>query len=138
MNHRRIFITRQDRERLTTMLDEALAAKHRDAASLKELAHELAIAQIVDPQDVPADVVTMNSRVVVQDVETGESSEYVLVFPEQADVAEGRLSVVSPIGTAILGYAKNDVLTWQTPGGPRKIKIAAIPYQPEAAGDFNL
>lgn len=138
MNHRRIFITRQDRERLTTMLDEALAAKHRDAASLKELAHELAIAQIVDPQDVPADVVTMNSRVVVQDVETGESSEYVLVFPEQADVAEGRLSVVSPIGTAILGYAKGDVLTWQTPGGPRKIKIAAIPYQPEAAGDFNL
>ena len=138
MNHRRIFITRQDRERLTTMLDEALAAKHRDAASLKELAHELAIAQIVDPQDVPADIVTMNSRVVVQDVETGESSEYVLVFPEQADVAEGRLSVVSPIGTAILGYAKGDVLTWQTPGGPRKIKIAAIPYQPEAAGDFNL
>jgi len=118
MNHRRIFITRQDRERLTTMLDEALAAKHRDAASLKELAHELAIAQIVDPQDVPADVVTMNSRVVVQD--------------------EGRLAGVSPIGTAILGYAKDDVLTWQTPGGPRKIKIAAIPYQPEAAGDFNL
>ena len=138
MNHRRIFITRQGRKRLTTMLDEALAAKHRDAASLKELAHELAIAQIVDPQDVPADIVTMNSRVVVQDVETGESSEYVLVFPEQADVAEGRLSVVSPIGTAILGYAKGDVLTWQTPGGPRKIKIAAIPYQPEAAGDFNL
>ena len=53
-------------------------------------------------------------------------------------VAEGRLSVVSPIVAAILGYAKDDVLTWQTPGGPRKIKIAAIPYQPEAADDFNV
>ena len=138
MNHRRIFITRQDRERLTTMLDEALAAKHRDAASLKELAHELASAQIVDPQDVPADVVTMNSRVVVKDVENGENSEYTLVFPEQADVAQGRLSVVSPIGTAILGYSKGDTITSQTPGGPRQIKITDIPYQPEAAGDYHL
>ena len=138
MNHRRIFITRQDRERLTLMLDEALAAKHRDAASLKDLAHELAIAETVDPKSVPSDVVTMNSRVVVKDMETGESSEYTLVFPEQADVARGRLSVVSPIGTAILGYSKGDTITWQTPGGPRQIQIVDIPYQPEAAGDYHL
>ncbi len=138
MSNRQIFITRQDRERLTLMLDEALAAKHRDAASLKDLAHELAIAETVDPKSVPSDVVTMNSRVVVKDMETGESSEYTLVFPEQADVAQGRLSVVSPIGTAILGYAKGNTLTWQTPGGPRQIRIVAIPYQPEAAGDYHL
>ena len=55
-----------------------------------------------------------------------------------ADVAQGRLSVVLPIGTAILGYAKGDTITWQTPGGPRQIQIAAIPYQPEAAGDYHL
>ena len=138
MTNRQIFITRQDRERLTLMLDEALAAKHRDAASLKDLAHELAIAETVDPKSVPSDVVTMNSRVVVKDMETGESSEYTLVFPEQADVAQGRLSVVSPIGTAILGYAIGAQITWQTPGGPRQIRIAGLPYQPEAAGDFHL
>ena len=80
----------------------------------------------------------MNSRVVVKDVENGENSEYTLVFPEQADVAQGRLSVVSPIGTAILGYSKGDTITWQTPGGPRQIKITDIPYQPEAAGDYHL
>ncbi|MGD9782271.1 MAG: nucleoside diphosphate kinase regulator [Kiritimatiellia bacterium] len=138
MSNRRIFITRQDRERLTFMLDEALAGQHRDAAFLKELARELAIAEIVEPQDVPADVVTMNSRVVVRDVESGENSEYTLAFPDQADVAQGRLSVVSPIGTAILGYPKGATITWQTPGGPRQIQIVDIPYQPEAAGDFHL
>ena len=138
MNDRRIFITQHDRERLTFMLDEALAGKHRDAAFLKELAHELAIAETVDSKAVPADVVTMNSRVVVKDVASGETSEYTLVFPEQADVAQGRLSVVSPIGTAILGYAKGDSIAWQTPGGPRQIKIVDIPYQPEAAGDYHL
>ncbi|MGD9612031.1 MAG: nucleoside diphosphate kinase regulator [Kiritimatiellia bacterium] len=138
MSDRQIFITRRDRERLTVMLDEALAGKHRDAAFLKELARELAIAETVEPQDVPADVVTMNSRVVVKDVENGETAEYTLVFPEQADVAQGRLSVVSPIGTAILGYAKGATITWQTPGGPRQIQIVAIPYQPEAAGDYHL
>ena len=138
MNDRRIFITQHDRERLTFMLDEALAGKHRDAAFLKELARELAIAETVDSKAVPANVVTMNSRVVVKDVESGEKSEYSLVFPEQADIAQGRLSVVSPIGTAILGYAKGDTIIWQTPGGPRQIKIVDIPYQPEAAGDYHL
>ena len=138
MSIRKIYITKQDHQRLTFMLDEALAAKHRDAAFLKELARELALAEIVEPKNVPADVVTMNSRVVVRDVTSGENSEYTLVFPEQADVAQGRLSVVSPIGTAILGYPKGATITWQTPGGPRQIKIVDIPYQPEAAGDFHL
>ena len=138
MTNRKIYITKQDRQRLTLMLDEALAGKHRDAASLKDLARELSTAETVEPKSVPADVVTMNSRVVVKDLETGEAAEYLLVFPEQADIAQGRLSVVSPIGTAILGYAKGDTLTWQTPGGPRQIQIAAILYQPEAAGDFHL
>ena len=138
MSTRKIYITTPDRQRLTFMLEEALAGKHRDAAFLKELARELSLAETVEPKDVPADVVTMNSRVVLKDVESGENSEYTLVFPEQADVAQGRLSVVSPIGTAILGYAKGDTITWQTPGGPRQIQIAAIPYQPEAAGDYHL
>lgn len=138
MSQRNIYITNQDQQRLTDMLEEALARNSRDSGFLKELARELALAQAVDPKDVPADVVTMNSRVVLQDVESGERMEYTLVFPEKADIENGRLSVVSPIGTAILGYAKGDTLSWQTPGGPRKLKILDIPYQPEAAGDFTL
>ena len=138
MNDRHIFITRHDHARLTLMLEEALAGKHRDTASLKDLSRELAVAQTVDPKSVPSDVVTMNSRVVLQDGEDGETTEYTLVFPEQANIEQGRLSVVSPIGTAILGYAKGDTLTWQTPGGPRKIRIVDLPSHPEAAGDYHL
>ena len=125
-------------ERTLTDLDYSRLTKlvgNRPAPLLDDL---LSNADITSPRTVRADVVTMNSRVVVQDVENGESSEYTLVFPEQADVEQGRLSVVSPIGTAILGYAKGDVITWQTPGGPRQIQIADIRYQPEAAGDFHL
>ncbi len=138
MTHRKLYVTRRDYQRLTDMLEEALARNSRDSAFLKELARELALAEAVEPQDVPADVVTMNSRVILKDVESGEQMDYTLVFPEQANIEQGRLSVVSPIGTAILGYAKGDTLSWQTPGGPRKLQILDIPYQPEAAGDFNL
>jgi regulator of nucleoside diphosphate kinase len=138
MTHRKIYVTRQDHQRLTNMLEEALARNSRDSAFLKELARELALAEAVEPKDVPPDVVTMNSRVVLQDVESGEQMDYTLVFPEKADIEQGRLSVVSPIGTAILGYAKGDTLSWHTPGGPRKLQILDIPYQPEAAGDFHL
>ncbi len=138
MGLRKVFITATDRQRLSDMVETALAGKNRDTLFLKELAHELATAETIDSKAVPANVVTMNSRVVVRDVETGEISEYTLVFPEKADVSQGRLSVVSPIGTAILGYAKGDTITWQTPGGPRQIRIEEIPYQPEAAGDFHL
>lgn len=138
MSQRAIYITRQDHQRLTDMLEEALARNSRDSSFLKGLAHELALAEAVDPQEVPADVVTMNSRVILQDVEDGECTEYTLVFPDKADIEQGRLSVVSPIGSAILGYTKGSTVSWKTPGGDRQIKIADIPYQPEAAGDYAL
>ena len=138
MTKRKLHITRPDHQRLSFMLEEALARNSRDASFLKELAHELEKADDMDPKEVPADVVTMNSRVVLKDVESGETMEYTLVFPDKANVEQGRLSVVSPIGTAILGYSKGHTLTWHTPGGVRKIKIVDIPYQPEAAGDYDL
>ena len=138
MTRRKLHVTRQDHQRLTDMLEEALARNSRDSVFLKDLARELALAEAVEPRDVPPDLVTMNSRILLQDVETGETMEYTLVFPEEADIENGRLSVVSPIGTAILGYAKGDTLSWHTPGGPRKLKILDIPYQPEAAGHHHL
>lgn len=138
MSKRAIHITRQDHQRLTEMLEEALARSSRDSSFLKELARELAEAEAVDPHEVPADVVTMNSRVILQDVDDGERTAYTLVFPDKANIEEGRLSVVSPIGTAILGYTKGSTVSWNTPGGPRQIKIADITYQPEAAGDYAL
>ena len=63
---------------------------------------------------------------------------YALVFPQDADLAQGKISVLAPIGTAMLGYRVGDVFSWQVPSGERRIKVEAILYQPEAAGDYDL
>ena len=97
------------------------------------LEQELDRAQIVSPSQVPEDVVTMNSRVRVKDVETGEDKTYTLVFPRDADFAQGKISVLAPIGTAILGYRVGDVIEWRVPGGRRKLRVEEVMYQPEAA-----
>jgi len=80
----------------------------------------------------------MNSRVILQDVDTDEEMNYVLVFPKDADVSKGAISVLAPVGTAILGYSKGDVIEWRVPAGMRRIRIKEILYQPESAGDFHL
>ena len=103
--------------------------------SLKE---ELDRAQIVLPKDIPSDVVTMNSRVRLSDMSKGEEQVYTLVFPRDADTVTGKISVLAPVGTAILGYRVGDMIEWQVPAGKRKLKIEEIIYQPEAAGDYHL
>jgi regulator of nucleoside diphosphate kinase len=80
----------------------------------------------------------MNSRVKLVDLESDETMEYTLVFPQDADLAEGKISVLAPIGTAMLGYRVGDVFSWQVPSGERRIRVEAILYQPEAAGDYDL
>ena len=60
------------------------------------------------------------------------------VFPKEADIDRGRLSVISPVGTAILGYTEGDTIEWKVPSGKRRIKIEKVLYQPEAAGDYHL
>lgn len=81
-------------------------------------------------------VVTMNSKVALLDLDTSERMEYVLAFPKDANIGNGSISVLAPIGTAILGYAKGDVVEWPVPSGTRRIRIEDILYQPEAAGDY--
>ena len=85
-----------------------------------------------------ADVVTMNSRVRLQDEASGQTLECNLVFPGEADASANRISIVAPLGTAILGYRVGDTVTWPLPGGDRQYKIVEIAYQPEAAGDYHL
>ena len=86
----------------------------------------------------PHDVVTMNSRVQLVDLDTGEAMTYTLVFPDDADLRQGKISVLAPIGTAMLGYRVGDTFEWRVPAGLRRLKIEAILYQPEAAGDYHL
>lgn len=133
---RQIYITAHDKIRLERLLVEGEASGGRDRKDIQAMAAELARAQVLAPRDIPANVVTMNSKVHLIDIDTQEDMHYVLTFPHDADATEGRISVLAPIGTALLGYAEGDVIEWPVPAGVRHIRIEKVLYQPEAAGDF--
>lgn len=137
-NRRQIFITDFDMQRLEGLIESVGARPSRDSRYLEELAEELLIAEVVDPIGIPPDVITMNSKVCLQDLESGEDLVYTLVFPKDADLESGRISVLAPVGTAMIGYRKGDRITWSVPGGLKRLKVKKILYQPEAAGDFHL
>ncbi|MBN1442582.1 MAG: nucleoside diphosphate kinase regulator [Planctomycetes bacterium] len=138
MKARRIYITEFDKARLEELIGVAQEFGRPLRQDLQSLAEELARAKVVKSEQVRPDVVTMNSKVVLRDVDTSEEMTYVLVFPKNADIDAGAISILAPIGTAILGYAKGDVIEWPVPAGVRRIRIEEILYQPEAAGDYHL
>ena len=135
---RQIVMTQFDKERLDELLAVADASGGRAREDLQDLQAEMARAEIVASEKIPGDVVTMNSQVVLHDLDTSEQLTYTLVFPRDEDVGAGRISVLAPIGTAILGYRAKDTIEWSVPSGTRRIRIEKILYQPEAAGDFHL
>ena len=138
MTERHIYITRNDLKRLEELLAVAGDFNYRDRNDLKSLESELRRARIVDPREIPGTVVTMNTRLVFRDLTDDSRMEVTLVFPSEANIDDGKMSVLSPIGTALLGYAKGDTIEWTVPGGVRRVQIEDILYQPEAAGDLHL
>ena len=133
MKQNNIFITEPDMEKLRRLLDSARNPMTRDREHLAMLEEELDRAHVVSAGQVPADVVTMNSMVRMRDLDTGSDMTCTLVFPRDADFARGKLSVLAPIGTAILGCRAGDVIEWKVPGGERRLRVEQILHQPEAA-----
>lgn len=133
-----IYITTFDLVRLKELLQVGIILKERDRDHLESLQHELDRAHVVDPTAIPHNLATMNSRVRLQDMETGEENVYTLVFPSDADIEQNKISILAPIGTAILGCRAGDRVDWFVPAGKRKVRIQDILYQPEAAGHYNL
>ena len=133
-----IYITEPDYQRLSGLIDRTRERSNSDREYLNKLEAELDRAEIVDSKDIPADVITMRSRVRLKDLVSGETNTYSLVFPTEADFAEGKISVLAPIGTAILGYKRGDTIEWPVPSGLRRLKVEEILYQPESAGDHEL
>ena len=127
-----IFVTKVDQQKLLGILSRGLFLAAEDRMLLKKLEDELARAHVIEPTEVPADVVTMNSQVRIEDVDTNEEDVYTVVFPSHANYTEGKVSVLAPLGTAILGYRVGDVIEWEMPRGIRRLKIKEILYQPEA------
>lgn len=135
---RQIYITDFDLQRLEELIEAAPVRSTRDSSNIEQLEEELLKAEVVDPTGIPPDVVTMNSKVCLKDLDSGEELEYTLVFPSEANLAAGKISILAPVGTAMFGYRAGDRISWAVPGGTRKLKIKKVLYQPEAAGDFHL
>lgn len=136
MSDKNIFITDFDKKRLMFLIQ---SNKNRtNEAYIKELEKELNRATIVNPKEMPPNIVTMNSEIIFKILDNNEEMKYRLVFPEDADIDKKKISVLAPIGTALLGYKVGDIIEWKVPAGITKVKITKIVYQPEAAGHFHL
>lgn len=138
MSERPIEMTVDDARRLRVLLAHEESRPGADRAALERLRHELDRSRLVPSGRVGPRVVTMQSRVVLRDLDTGEQSTYVLVYPEHADHEAGRVSVLAPVGMAILGYREGDVVEWEVPAGWRRLEIRKLLYQPEAAGHEHM
>jgi regulator of nucleoside diphosphate kinase len=135
MNRPSTFLTTKDVEKLRDLIREAYHTEYRGSDYLKLLSAEMEKASVVDPDQIPADVITLNSTARLIDQDTDEEMVYTLVFPEDADPSQGKISILAPIGTAMLGYKVGDTFEWDTPGGKRIIHVREVLYQPETSGD---
>lgn len=135
MSERKIHVTSDDRKRLQALLSRPTEAMDRDDVSV--LVSEVQRAVVVPASEIPPDVITMNTRARLLDLDQRTTLDYTVVYPEDADFAAGRISVVAPIGAAMLGYRVGDEIEWVVPSGTRRLRVEAILYQPEAAGDYS-
>ena len=133
-----IYITDFDLKRLLELLRPDSTLRAKDGDCFQRLEHELNRAQTMGSQEIPEHVVTMNSVVRLKEVPSGKEKVYTLVFPGNADPAANKISVLAPIGTAMLGYRVGDTIEWPVPVGMKTLRVEEILYQPEASKDFHL
>lgn len=138
MAERIIHITKFDMDRLVELIEGLRLSPKANQANLDLLERELYRGVLVDPQNIPKDVITMNSKVSVTDTPSGEKMTYTLVFPSAANITDNKLSILAPLGMALLGYRVGDIIEWAVPSGVRKLRVDEIVYQPEASGDYHL
>ena len=123
-------------QRLRKLLEGSRNWNQRDREYLEDLENELDRAVPVSSRKVPPDIITMNTRMRVKDLDSGKAMEIQLVFPREADYEQGKISILAPIGTALLGYGVGEIVEWKVPAGMRRLRIEEVIYQPEAAGQF--
>jgi regulator of nucleoside diphosphate kinase len=133
VNAGNIQITEPDLARLADLLEGERRWPGMDRELLRALSHKLGDAERVRGDEIPRDVITLQSRVRVKDLETGTDATYLLVTPAHASPSAGTISVLSPVGAALLGRRQGDTIECPVPGGPRRLIVEQVLYQPEAA-----
>lgn len=134
MTRDRIYVSETDHDRLRALVEQHQAG--RDAAAAERLDAELDRAVRVPDDRMPPGVVTMNARVVYEDGRTGKLREVTLVYPTAADLREGRLSVLAPVGAALLGLSAGQDIAWTLPDG-REVVLRVVSVQPPAAAGVS-
>lgn len=124
-----IIVTEADMERLTRIVRAFKHSLFRDKQQLDLLDKVLSEAEVRPSTRVPKDVIRMSSRVRVFDFETRSRGLYTLVFPEEADISRGLLSILAPLGIALLGRRRGDVIEAQVPGGSRRLRVEGVRQQ---------
>jgi regulator of nucleoside diphosphate kinase len=133
-----IIISSLDRDRILQSIDKKRSTGRGVHVNLNPLLDEIKRAKILTPDEMPSDVVTMRSIVKLVYKNTGKVMQVQLVYPNEADLANNKISVFAPVATALLGYRKGDTILWKVPGGEAELVIDEIIYQPEAAGDLTI
>jgi regulator of nucleoside diphosphate kinase len=128
-----IIVTASDHAELRSLITLTGKVSLRVKWELRLLENELKRARIVAPEEVPRDVITINTRAELLDLETGERMEFTLVLPADANINDGKVSVLAPLGTAMLGYRVGDEFEWHVPYGLRRLKVIKLHFQPEAS-----
>lgn len=133
-----IIISSLDMARLRSQIDKARSGGINAPINLNPLISELDRAKVLPPEKMPPDVVTMNSIVKLDYLNSSKTMQIEIVYPRQADTTKRKISIFAPVATAMLGYRKGDIIKLEVPGGLTELRIADIVYQPEAAGDLDL
>jgi regulator of nucleoside diphosphate kinase len=133
MNNEGIIMTAADHAELSSVIAFTGKVSARARFEMRLLENELKRAQVVAVADLPPDVITMNSRAELLDLESGERMEFTLVLPADAKMTDGKISVLAPLGTAMLGYRVGDEFEWPVPYGLRRLKVIKIHFQPESS-----
>lgn len=117
---------------MVEIMNEEIKRTLENQRYAQDLLKELEKCEIVDPEEISDKVITMNSKVSFRFSDSDKTLVYTLVFPQEADISKGKISILSPIGTALIGYQEGDVIKWSVPSGEKQIKVEKIIYQPES------
>ena len=132
-----MFITVNDYQRITGLIEFA-SLQNKSPEIADRLLKELKVAKTFEQDKISGNIVTMNSRALLREVASGREIEITVTYPQDADSREQKVSVLSPIGVALLGCREGDITSWRVPAGIGRFKVEKVLYQPEAAGDFYL
>jgi regulator of nucleoside diphosphate kinase len=135
---KKLVLNKLDYLRIKKAIESAKQVKSINDTEAGNLIKELDSATIVEPTQIPSDIVTMNSIVQISFLNAARQIQFQIVYPKDANLKENKISIFSPIATALIGYKEGDEVEWIVPAGPTRLRIDKIIYQPEASGNYDL